>query len=119
MALTDAEKSRVRRYLGFPDTNRLLHHGLEGALVAVSTEGEAEVQDLLTQLDEVSTQLRESWARQKVMKAEDVVLAGHDEILALRHEGRRLVNQLAALLDVQPRRDAFSSGSTTGEAGRG
>lgn len=119
MALTTTQKAGVRRYLGYPDINRESHQGLESAMVALSAEGEVVVGDLLTQLAAIDAQLQTSWSRQKVVKAEDVILAGHDEILGLRHEGRRLAGQLAGTLGVEPRRDAFGSGNTAGQAGRG
>lgn len=119
MALTDAQKAQIRRYLGYPDVNRLLHHQLEGALVAISAAGETEISGLLAQLATLDAQLQASWGRQKVKKAENVVLAGPDEICALRHEGRRLVGALATLLDVSVRASPFDSGSSVGIAGRG
>lgn len=119
MSLSDADKASVRRYLGYPDVNRLANPGVEGAMVAISAEGEAIVSDLLTQVGEIDAQLRTSWSRQKVKKAEDVVLAGWDEIDALRQEGRRLVAELAALLDVSPLRDVFAGSSDSGLTGWG
>lgn len=119
MALTDDQKASVRRYLGYPDVNRELHHDLEGAMVAISDEGVTQVAAVLTRLDTIETTLESSWTRQKVLRAEEITLAGDGEIRALRAEGRRLTHQLAAVLDVQPRRDMFGGGSSGGVMRRG
>jgi hypothetical protein len=113
MALTDAQKAQVRRYLGYPDVNRASYPDLEGALDALSAEGETFVGELLTSLASVQTKLASAWDRQKVHRAEEVTLAGHDEILALRAEGYRLARDLGVALDVKPRRNPFASGSGT------
>lgn len=111
MALTDSQKASIRRYLGYPDINRELHRALEGAMDALSTEGEAQVGSLLTSIADLETLLASSWNRQKVIKAEEVTLTGFGEVQALRSEARRLCLDLAATLDVKPRRIPFSSGS--------
>jgi hypothetical protein len=118
MALTDAQKAKVRRYLGFPDINRQGHANLEGAMTALSAEGEVEVEAVLANLATIETTLEGSWGRQKVVRAEEVTLAGADEIRSLRAEARRFVSTIAAILDVQPRRDVFG-GASTGLAHRG
>lgn len=119
MALTDTQKASVRRFLGYPDVNRELSLELEGAMTALSAEGEAVVIELLDQLAELDATLRSSWTRQKVKRAEEVELWGADEIKALRQEGSRLANELAAVLDVDIRRNVFGGGARTGIAGRG
>lgn len=113
MALTDAEKAKVRRYLGFPDVNRLSYSSLEGALDALSTEGEAEVQACLTSLAALDDYLTASWTRLMVKRAEEVELRGYEEVQGLRNEARRLADTLAAILDVEPLRDIFG-GAITG-----
>jgi len=111
MALTDDQKSKVRYWLGYPDGFRSSFPDLESGLTSLSTFGESRVTDALSQLDTIDTQLQSSWSRQKVIKAEDVVLAGPQEIQALRMEGRRLANLIASTLGVSVLRDVFSSGS--------
>lgn len=120
MALTGTQKASVRRYLGYPDVNRETYLGLEGAMDAISAEGEVIVADILAQIVDLDATLRSSWSRQKVKRAEEVELWGGDEILNLRMEGARLAGELAALLDVQILRNVFSSGAgSVGIAGRG
>lgn len=121
MALSDTEKASIRRYLGFPDSNRQLHMNtrIEGALDALSPEGEVEVRVQLVDLAAIETTLRGSWGRQKVLKAEEVTLAGDGEIRALRAEGNRITGMLADILGVTARRSVFTSGSRSGAASRG
>lgn len=119
MSLTTTQRAKVRRYLGYPDGNRELSSSLEGAMTSLSVEGEAEVVSVLSQLATIEANLESSWARQKVVRAEEVTLAGADEIMALRAEGNRLAATLGSLLGVEPRRQAFTSGASTGIAGRG
>lgn len=111
MALSNANKAAVRRFLGFPDVNRQGHYALEGALISLSADGETIVTGLLTQLATIQTALTSSWSRQKVLVAEEITLAGPGEIQALRAEGRRLAGELAGTLDIEIHRDVFSSGN--------
>lgn len=119
MSLTATQQAEVRRFLGYSDQSAGQYSALEGALIDLSAEGETQVTTVLTDLAAIETQLRSSWGRQKVSKAEDVVLAGHDEIIALRQEGNRLCALLASVLGVDLQRQVFSSGPSTGLAGRG
>lgn len=119
MPLTEDQKAGVRRYLGYPDVNRILYQSLEGAMVALSESGVAQVGAVLQDLEAIEEHLRGSWSRQKVHRAEDVVLAGHDELAGLRSEGNRLVDQLASILGVSVRSYPFTTGGAVGVAGRG
>lgn len=114
MALTDAQKAKVRRYLGFPDVNRLSYSTIEGAMDVLSPEGETEVVSCLDAIAVLDADLTASWTRQMVEKAEDVTLRGFEEVQALRSEARRLVETLAAILNVTPYRDVFGGGGITG-----
>lgn len=119
MSLSTTQRAKVRRYLGYPDGNRELSQALEGAMTSLSAEGEVEVTGILTQLATLETSLESSWARQKVVRAEEVTLAGADEIMTLRAEGNRLAATLASIFGVEPRRQVFTSGAAAGLAGRG
>jgi len=119
MALTNAQKAKCRRYLGYPDVSRLSFHNLEGALTVLSSEGEDEVVDLLDKLASVESTLSDSQDRQKVTRVEDVHMAGPQEIRALYREGNRYARTLANVLNVSVRRLPFAGGSTSGIAHRG
>lgn len=120
MALTDGQKAQIRLYLGYPDVNRSTRPALEGAMLALSADAELLVEDLLTRLDTLQTSLEGHWSFQAVKRAEEVTLSGFDGLVALRSEGRRLVNQLASILGVQPLTTPFDTGRvTSGVALRG
>ena len=119
MALSDAQKAQVRRYLGYPDGYRYIYTELENAMTALSSEGETLVTDILTKLASIETKLTSAWDHQKVTRVEDVYFSGAGEVQSLRHEGRRLVADLASLLAVTPLRTPFSSGSGGGPTLRG
>lgn len=115
MALTDVQKAQVRRYLGYPDVNRSVpgSASVEGVMGALSIEGEAFVVELLGQLAAIQSKLTAAHGRQSVAKAEDVTMAGGEEIRVLRAEGSRLVGDLATCLSVSVRRNPFSNVSST------
>lgn len=113
MALTDAQKASARYYLGYPDRYQETFFRLRSNLDDLSDDAVTLVGGLLTSLASIDTKLTSSWDRQKVSKAEEITLAGPDEIRALRGEGRRLVGRLAATLNVPVHADVF------GEAGAG
>jgi hypothetical protein len=118
VALTDEQKSKVRRYLGYPDVNRLNYHMLEGALDALSAEGETLAGALITDLDAMEALIQGARSRAKVLKAEEVTL-NSKEMKILRWEAQRVAQDLANLLNVVPLNPPFSSGSTSGVARRG
>jgi len=119
MALTDTQKAAARKYLGYPDRYRETYYRLEANLDDLSAEGEVVVTGLLTSLASVDDKLESAWDRQKVTRAEEITLAGPGEIRALRAEGRRLTQRLAAALNVEVRCDAFGGTSGSGIARRG
>jgi hypothetical protein len=120
MALTAAQKAKIRRYLGYPDVNRGLRLELEGAMTALSSDGETEVVDLLSKLATIETTLVEAQGRQKVIKAEEVTLAGDAELRALWREGNRYAATLAAILGVDVLRNPYGGASSdSGVARRG
>lgn len=120
MALTDGQKAQIRLYLGYPDVNRSLRPDLEGAMLAVSADAELLIEDLLTRLDSLQTTLEGQWSYQAVIRAEEVTLSGMNGLIALRQEGKRLVNQLSSILGVKPLTTPFDTGGTrSGTALRG
>lgn len=106
-------------YLGYSDQSSGYYSTLEGAILALSPAGEDEVITILEDFESIEEQLRGARRRQKVEVAEDVRMAGHNEIIALWKEGNRLANRLAAMLGVEVASYPFTSGATAGYANRG
>lgn len=121
MALTDAQKASCRTYLGYSDIGQGgSATPLDNRLDSVSVSAEAQVTTILARLVTIEADLVLAWDRQKVLKAEEVTLAGEGEIRALKNEGRRFCRQLAIIFGVEPRSDAFGAGmATSGPLGRG
>ncbi len=121
MALDDSQKAQIRRWLGYPDVNRLHHPGLEGAMDAISPEGEVVVEDILAQLLDVDVGRTGARSRLKALEVEEIKLNPGNEGLEYRKDGRSLVCQLAATLDVQVHKDVFSTAGagSSGVARRG
>lgn len=110
MALTDAQKATIRMHFGYSDTARST--SFESAITSLSAEAEAKVVVILTQLDTIDTILAASWTRQLIHQAEDGVrLAGHDEIIALRAEGQRLIMNISSIIGVTPARTPYTGAS--------
>ena len=119
MALTDAEKAEIRRYLGYSDLNRLYTLPIEPAMNALSPEGETQVKGYLVDLADLQARLKAAWDRSKVLIVEDITLAHQKELAFLRSEGQRLVQDLATALSVRPLRKPFSPGPRGGMSHRG
>lgn len=119
MSLTATQKAEIRRFMGYSDLTQGYYSTLEGALNALSAEAELQVATILTDLAAIEAQLRTSWSRQKVKRAEDVELAGHDELVALYREGNRLAGLLGTVTGVPVAQAPFGGGSNAGLAGRG
>ena len=112
MALTDAQRAQVRKYLGWParwwQTTSQLEMGMN-ALDQTPAEL-TEVETMLTALADIDTRITGAYGRLKAMKVGSIELPGHGELMALRSEGRRLTGRLSAKLGVPILADAWGSG---------
>lgn len=119
MALTDSEKAQVRRWLGYPDINRLNQPELESAMDALSPEGEAVAREILVELDKLNEEIGSARSATRVTRVEDVWFSGGEGLETMRQDARRLVRDLANLLGVDPKSLPFSSGYGCGVMQRG
>ena len=111
MALTDAQKANVRRYLGAPDIGRQYDLRLESAMDALSPEGEVNVIDYLRELELIRAQLEDArGCRLKVREVVGEIVLGHeDEIRTLWREGNRIARDLGVSLYFYLRRMPFGT----------
>lgn len=119
MALTGAQRTSIRRYLGYSARFAQLDTALEFALDSIETDADAEalVLVLLGKLDGVSTRLDGVYTRLKAIQVGDgLKLDGAKEVMMIRSEGRRFAGQLAAVFGVQVRHDAFGAFGPRGTA---
>lgn len=110
-ALSEDEKARIRMYLGYSAQYRQTYYVLEGAMVAIQDDS-AEIvliREMLVDLDDIDTKIRTSRGRQTVKSADNVVMAGREELKALRSEGQMVAERLARLLGVSCLGGAFGS----------
>ena len=109
MALTEAQRVKVRFYLGWSARFHQTDSRLEQAMNAIAAEAETQtqVETQLTALDDITTKLTASHARLKALQVGSIQLPGALEVSVLRSEGRRHAGALAATLGVDVRHDAF------------
>lgn len=126
-SFTGAQRTSIRRYLGWSARFAQVDTRLEMAINSVEFDADAYnlIVSLLTKLDGVSTTLDGTYGRLKALKVGSIELSGPGEIGTLRSEGRRFAGQLASILGVEVRHDAFGGygpkeyASWGGMSGRG
>lgn len=117
MALTDAERAKIRLYLGWSSRFFASDSALEQALNAIDglPEALALIQNaidgsppgLLAALEDVDAKLVASHSRLKASVVGSITL-NQGELAELRREGKRLTSRLATLLGVEVVRDVWS-----------
>ena len=123
MALSESQKTACRVYLGWPD--RFLDHdsAMELALQAAGDKPatEAKIVDLLSVLDELDAAIRAPGVRLRLqaLKVGKLELTGGGEIDRIRGLGRQYSSQLASLLSVEIRNDAWSEAAPRFTSGYG
>lgn len=115
MAFTNAEKTKIRRYLGFSELWKQIDMRLESQLDALpltNPDAETEVRTTLTRIVAIDEAIQ-SKALTRLDASEiigEVKLLGPAQLTALRAQGRMLVNQIAITFSVEPFRDYFDEG---------
>ena len=113
MALTDAEKIKVRRYLGY-NVNAPANDFLGRTLADLSAAAATEVSGILTQIaaiDTATTTAASSASRAGIKRVEDVEFFGAGSSFAAQSGERdRLIDELASMLGV-PRQNGTSGGA--------
>lgn len=117
MALTEAQKGGVRRYLGF-GRGRDIHPELESRFIGwLSAEEETQIAATLTQLDALYAKLHSAALENLDLKSADkgdAVFFGPEQLRALRGHGQMLVQTLATIFEVEPMKDIFGTGPSGG-----
>lgn len=114
MALTEAQKTKVRMYLGW-ERGYQLNSKLEDKVTNLSATEETEVASVLARLASLETVIDAGVVSNlhAVKEVDEVVLRDGDPHEAAYAHGRRLVAQLTALLGVEPNwgKEYFGDGS--------
>jgi hypothetical protein len=114
MAISDADKARAVRHLGYPDTDTgyraeagfavayELLGIVQSALEKVNTTAEARIVAILDEMDGIDTQMQQARSsRAKVLKLGDITL-NDKELDRLQDEYARLGWRLAEIIGCQP-----------------
>ena len=113
MALTDAEKIKVRRYLGY-NVNAPANDFLGRTLTDLSAAAATEISSILTQIaaiDTVTTGAASTASRAGIKRVEDVEFFGAgSSFSAQTGERNRLIDELASMLGV-PRASGSAGGT--------
>ncbi len=120
MAWTEADRAKLRHYLGFAAIFLQADPRLENAITSVQSVAdggtradnstETQIRGWIADLESVEVKLKALWDKAMLTEAVGDVkldaLRGRAMLLA---EGRRLVTNLATALSTSPRRDIFSA----------
>jgi len=118
MAFTDAQKAKIRRYLGYPDVFRYANTRLESAIEVIG--GRAEVQTLveadLTALDAIDAKLSSAASSQGgIKRVDDIEFYQGQVVSQIQSDGRRIVGRLSITFGVPIEGDYFGSGGYLGD----
>lgn len=118
MAITAANRVKVRRYLGWSARFSQTDGALERAITALETEPESETEllALVVECERIDTAITDAESRLKASKVGSIEL-NDGEVATLRSRGRQVAGRLAALLGVEIRSDAFSGNPSSQRAG--
>lgn len=118
MAFTEAERVKIRRYLGYSRRYVSSDPRLESAITTIQSTAdggsfpdstsEAEIRTILAALATVETQLDECSAAAMALRDGDSEIDFGYRFQVARTRGRMLVGSLSDVLEISPIRDIFS-----------
>jgi hypothetical protein len=119
VSFSEAEKARIRRYLGFSQNFGDVDTRLEGQLDTLSPqEAEDQVREILAKLAAIDAKLQSAaLSNLDLSRAEDVEWLGPDQLLALQNSGRMLINQLGIIFNIDMSGQPDYYGSSAGGGG--
>ena len=104
MALTDTQKQKILRYMGWSqdyiqENNRLYSAHITNRLNTITPETEADVVALLDRCIGIDAQLVEATAKLTISSIGNVRL-NREEISMLRAERKRIIDEISTSLDI-------------------
>lgn len=118
MAWTEADRVKIRHYLGFAAIFHQADPRLESAITAVQSiadggarpddSTEQHIRGILGKLQTIENRLEALWEQMQAGVIDELSIDAARAAIMLRSEGRRLVHGIAAALSTSPRRDIFS-----------
>ena len=123
MALTSAETTAIRLYLGYANLNRYKHTRLEGTFASLDTDGETAARSILTELAAVDAVLAAAGltvSAQGTLKKVDEVewyntTTGASNGSGALARGRMLITRLSVLFGVPTYGDYFGRSGYPGD----
>lgn len=118
MAFTTSEKVKILKYLGWPastlDPNSLSYSKIiSDRLLTTIPEGETEAREYIERIMELDNQLKAAVSQSGVKRIDDIEFFGAEDggnkTSELRKERKRLVRELASLLDIAIGPGAYGS----------
>lgn len=115
MALTDTEKQKVLKYLGYPgkvivEGSTHYHNTVAARLTNLTSDIETNVRACLTALDALETKYTASTGRMLVKKVGDIELNSDNEHSMLSKEHKRQKTLLSSILDIPTRGGSVNIG---------
>lgn len=115
MAFSEAQRVRIRRFMGWPQASTEPNYDSQITRIQSIADGgnqpdgsaEDEAKVILTDLGTVEEQLRTYWGQMEADKVSTLRIDSGRAMMLLRSEGRRLVRNLAVLLDAPVHVDVF------------
>jgi hypothetical protein len=118
MAFTDAQKAKIRRYLGYPDVFRYANSRLESAIDVIGARAEVQalVEADLTALEAIDAKLLTVASSQGGLKRiDDIEFYEGQAVSQIRSDGRRLAGRLSITFGVPLAGDVFGTAGYTGD----
>lgn len=121
MAFSEAQRAKIRLYMGWPARFFQEESALEQSMNAVESEVDTynEIVVILTRLDDIDTRITACYTRLKAMQVGAIKLPGQLELGALRSEGMRVASHLASILGIEIRNNYWTAAPYEGRAGSG
>jgi len=121
MALTNAEKYRVRKYLGYPQVAKQANPRLESAFDVVGADADAvaDIQDILLKITAVESQLSDALDTAGLKRAEEIEWyqdkSGSAVVKSLNGQGNKFCSQLSIIFGVPIQSKIFGPNGYTGD----
>lgn len=121
MSFTNAEKYKIRKYLGYPQVYKQANPRLESALdqVGLDVDAVADVQDILSKITQVETFLIQALSTAGLKKAEEIEwypdTSGSATVVSLNQQARKFCSQLSSIFGVPIETNIFGTKGYAGD----
>lgn len=121
LPFVEAERAKIRNYLGWSDRYRDYDTRLESEMNGIGNDVNADtgaafiVRDILAKLQNVDDSLEGGMGNQTLRAVKGgTVFQGAEEMRTYREHGRSLIQRMAVIFDVAPKRDYYGDEASSG-----